>query len=62
MNSVLRRFWRYIPSQALIVYRLIDAALVRIFFMVPSYLKFEILAKSGPRFAAKGLLGKILEV
>ena len=35
MNSVLRLFLRYIPRQALIVYRLIDAALIRNFFLDP---------------------------
>ena len=35
MNSVFRRFLRYIPRQAFIVYRLIAAALIRSFSIIP---------------------------
>ena len=55
MNSVVRRFLRNIPRQALIVYLLIDAGLIGFFFNDP--FKIEILAKCGsqPTLYSKGL-------
>ena len=45
IKSVFRPFFRYIPRRALIVYRLIDSALIGNFSMIPSYFKIEIFAK-----------------
>ena len=57
MNSVFRRFLRYIPRQALIVYRLIDTMLIKKFIsMIPFYFEMEILPNVAPvpRYAANG--------
>ena len=43
MNSFFRRFLRYIPRQALIFYRLINAALI-VTFSNDSYFKIELFA------------------
>ena len=41
LNTVFRRFLRYIPRQAFIVYRLIDAALIGIVFLDPFFFKLN---------------------
>ena len=43
MSYFFRQFLRYSLSQAIIVYRLIDAALIGIFLIIPFYSKIEIL-------------------
>ena len=58
MNSAFRLFVRYIPRQALTVYRIIDAALIGFFSMIPSYFGIGIFAKccSWSTLCSKGFI------
>ena len=58
-----RRFLRYNTRQALIIYPLIEAMLIRIFFMIPSYFKIQFFATcfSWIMLCSKGLITQVFE-
>ena len=59
-NSVFHRFLRSIPRQAIIVYRLIDAALIGNFSSIPSYFKIKKIPNvvHGPRMKKELIINK----
>ena len=50
LNSVSRRLMRDSPRWVLIVYRLIDMALIGFFSKIPAYFRIEILANRDSAF------------